>query len=181
MDPVEGEKTFKLDVSPSFVDIPERRVAARQSGKRNRSPSPSRSEVSVVQSKYGAKQEAYTSPSEIATIFRNMITTDALCQLSAMSRGTPSDVKRITPGLALTRSARCVIYRRSPEGLNGASDEDRSARNATAGDHQSVVAVPGQERLPDTQPVDLQEETKVEREQNTQATVFPVPTPKKSE
>ena len=96
MDPVEGEKTFKLDVSPSFLDIPEKRVAARQSGKRNRSPSPSRSEVSVVQSKYGAKQEAYnTSPSKIATIFQNMITTDALCQLSAMSRRTPSDVKGI--------------------------------------------------------------------------------------
>ena len=96
-DPDEGEKTFELEMCPRFIDTPETRVVARHGGKRNRSPSPSRPEATGVHSKYGAKQEAYTSPSEIAKIFRNMITTDALCQLSAVSRGTPSDVKRIIP------------------------------------------------------------------------------------
>ena len=46
-DPVEGEKTFDLDIDPGFADIPETRVTARQSCKSNRSPSPSRPEVSV--------------------------------------------------------------------------------------------------------------------------------------
>ena len=96
-DPDEGEKTFEVEIGPRFKDTPVTRVEARHGGKRNRSPSPSRPEPTGAQPKFEAKQEAYTSPSEIAKIFRNMITTDALCQLSAMSKGTPSDVKRIIP------------------------------------------------------------------------------------
>ena len=74
---------------------PETRIVKRV--KRHRSPSLSRHDVKPVKTEDRIEKEGYTSPTEIAKIFRNMITADELCQLSAMLDGTPSDVKWIIP------------------------------------------------------------------------------------
>ena len=77
------------------VNSPETRIVKRV--KWHRSPSLCRSDVKPVKTEDRIEKEGYTSPTEIAKIFRNMITADELCQLSAMLDGTPSDVKWIIP------------------------------------------------------------------------------------
>ena len=93
-----SEKSHNLQKIPEFLGLTETRMVVKPSGnKRNRSLSPSEPETEQVIPENAAESKSYTSPSEIAKIFQNMITTEALCQLSSMLRGTPSDVKKIIP------------------------------------------------------------------------------------
>ena len=76
----------------------------KQGKKRPRSPSSSvnsSSEASTSDRATGAN--SYTSPTKIAKIFRNKIDSRTLCQLSAMLRGTPSEVRKLVPDASVTQ------------------------------------------------------------------------------
>ena len=88
---ISDETTSKVKKLQNVLGLPSTDNAGRSSHKRSRSPSDSESSSET------RSVDDYVSPSKIAKIFRNKVSPTNLCQLSAMSRGTPSDVRKIVP------------------------------------------------------------------------------------
>ena len=78
----------------------------RRAKKRSQLPSSSGSDGGNIKSEPRTVHKNYTSPSEIAKIFRKLLTTDTLCKLSALQSGTPSDVKEIIPEASVAQICR---------------------------------------------------------------------------
>ena len=96
-----SEMSLRVEKKPSSPTPTKSGVKPRRAKKRNRSPSSSRSEAGHIKSERKTVHKNYTSPSKIAKIFRNMLTTDALCKLSTMQSGSSSDVKEIIPNASV--------------------------------------------------------------------------------
>ena len=83
----------------------------KQEKKRPRSPSPSTDSSGETSSSDQAKgDDKYVSPTDIARIFGKKIDTKTLCQLSAMSRGTPSQIRTLVPNVSVSQICKmCVL------------------------------------------------------------------------
>ena len=76
----------------------------KQGKKRPRSPSPSADSSGETSTSDQVKgDDKYISPTEIARIFKNKIDPKTLCQLSAMSRGTPSQIRKLVPNVSVNQ------------------------------------------------------------------------------
>ena len=150
---------------------PERRPSL--SRKRSRSTSRSDTEANSTKVDTNAKTRAYTSPSDIAKIFRNMITTDALCQLSAMEDGTPADVKKIIPRATVDQICKmCDLWEKARKPKRGKSKHTKRDRRRSFKRRRTKKQKNRSEKTTDKESG---------REKKKKMSAFPVPTPKKSD
>ena len=158
-------------------------MGARRSEEKNRSPSPSKPKVKLIKTENDSGSKAYTSPSRIAKIFRNMITTDALCQLSAMEEGTPADVKRVIPKANVEQICKmCELWEESRRYEHGKRRRPISPkRDRQRSSKRRRRRQPKEQRRAKPVKIHKLKEEKTVQEVKAQESVFPVPTPKKSE
>ena len=172
----------KLEEVLGIVDNSDRE---KQKNKRPRSPSPSADSSGETSTSDQAKgDDKYISPTDIARIFKNKIDTKTLCQLSAMSRGTPSQIRKLVPNVSVNQICKmCELWqqsegrgtvrqprKKSPKRSHRRSSRRRRSRARSPAKHRHT-------KRRKKKAVD----TKAKRRQKAQKSIFPVPTPKKSE
>ena len=114
-----------------------------------------------------------------------MITTEALCQLSLMLRGTPSDVKKIIPEATIGQLCKmCELWERSWKSERGLERSSKGPKcyhqRASKRRYQwkpRGLSWPELKKKPTVK----QQKVKVEREHVTYDTGFPLPTTKNSQ
>ena len=192
-DTEEDGEDDKLKRLQSFLGMDDTRIEEKRGEieekrgkKRKRSPSRSVPKlVEVGTSKKLKHALNYPSPSGIAKIFRNKITPEALCQLSALSYGTPSDVRRIIPTASVEQICdMCELWERSrkygDEQRKPSKGPKRGRRKSSKHHRRAQPRTPPRPRSSRTSVIKHEEEEK-KHKKDAQEDAFPIPTPKKSE
>ena len=174
------DKVKKLKDALGLSDIPE----VKRSPKRPRSLSPSETTSDTRTSSEPSHRGKHISPTKIAKIFRNKVNPTTLCQLAAMSSGTPSDVKKLIPDASVTQICQmCELWEKMERSGRHQKQRSRSPRRvrrrSSKRRHRSRQKSASKQRRPRARR-DHQVRAKVKAEPKTLEAAHPVPTPKKS-
>ena len=168
-----------------FLGLSDKGTGEKHGGKRSRSPTVSESGSNEVGASNRSKDgDAYISPTKIARIFRNKVTPETLCQLSAMLRGTPSEVRKLVPDASVDQICKmCELWERPDRSLRVRRSRTRSSKRKPRHSkrrRRSSTKSPSRSshsKVRVSKPAD----TKVKCEVEARESAFPVPTPKDSE
>ena len=171
----------KLEKLKKFLSSKEKRGK-----KRDRTPSPSEpTDTETSDSEKTKRTLNYISPSKIVKIFGNKITSAALCELSAISRATPREIRKIIPGATIQQICKmCDLWEASDKSSymkhRRSRTPKRERRRSSKRRRRRKPKVPSKPKR-SREKVSKRVEKKAEPKQEAQDTAFPVPTPKETE
>ena len=175
----------KLRKLQKFLGLSDNGTGGKHGGKRSRSPTISDSRSDEVGASDRSKDgDSYISPTKIARIHRNKVTRETLCQLSAMLRGTPSEVRKLVPDASVDQICKmCELWERPDRSLRVRRSRTRSSkrkpRHSTRRRRSSTKSPSrsSHSKVRESRPADA----KVKCEVKARESSLSVPTPKESE
>ena len=128
--------------------------------------------------------DKYISPCIIAKIIRNKIDPKTLCQLSAMSSGTPSQIRKLVPNVSVKQICKMCELWENTKGRGKVWQSRRTnpkrSRRSISSRRRSRAKSPARSRRSKRRKNRVVDD-KVDHKQKARKSAFSIPTPKKSE